>query len=134
MTPAAMPLLPPPSAAPSKPPAAAPPRPPIAVFGPRVLWPFAAQPAAQGDVIQHVQPGQQQILLRHVGDPPGQGQAVAAAQFAADAGRSQPGQQSQQTAFTNAAGSQQTGEAAAGQFQVQSIEQRQPGVDQPRGA
>ena len=88
---------------------------------------LTAQAAADDHIIDHVEPRHEQVLLGHIGDPPGDRAAVAARN---GIGRRQAGEQAQQAGLADPGRPQQTGPAPALQGHVETVEQGAPGISQ----
>jgi hypothetical protein len=91
--------------------------------GARGVGALAAQALAQQHVVLGVEPGQQQVLLRHEGDTGGDRAPVGGRDPALRIARDQPRDQPQQRRLADAARPQQAGPAAALQEQVEPVEE-----------
>ncbi|MNE12615.1 hypothetical protein D3C80_1054180 [compost metagenome] len=91
------------------------------MFRPGAVDLFAAQPRTEANIFVNCQPGIEQILLPHIGDTSGDRLAIAA-DNRTGGGFRQPGDDLQQAGLPRAAGAEQGNEAAAGDIEIQTIE------------
>jgi hypothetical protein len=89
--------------------------------------PLAPQPAAQHHVVDHPQPGIEEISLAHIGDAAGQRPAIVGADGAL-VRLGETREDLQQAALADPAGAEQGHDAAAGDVQGQVFEDR-PGAE-----
>ena len=85
----------------------------------------AAEAGAEDDVAEDVEPGEEQVVLGHVGDAPGEGQAVGGGDGAVEdgAGR-EAGDQAEDGGLADAGGAEQAGPGVRGEADVDGAEER----------
>ena len=94
----------------------------------------AAQPGAKGHILPRRQPGQQQILLGHVGDLAGEIAPAVVPHRRSGPGLGQPGDEAQQGGLADTRRPEQAGPLPRRERQRQILEQRQAGEIEPRRA